>query len=203
MSSNQLSHDESIVAEGLGQLGQVRKGLLNIEGLVKAYLNRCQDLEDTLWDIINDRLLATATNAQLDSLGALVDEDRLGRNDTDYRLAIQVQIRVLRTHGRDFDIIAVALLMGFVFTYLEQYPAGWEVDQYGVGTFATWAALKFKNTKAAGTAGVYAYSPETKVNTFVFGSTHGGVIIGVGGGGFSSAYGGTTKQGKLGGVINV
>ena len=203
MSANQNIHDTTIVADGLDQLGEARKDLPNIEALVKVYLNRCQELEDVLWDIINSRYLANATNAQLDTLGAIVDEDRLGRSDTDYRLAIQVQIRVLRTHGRDLDLIAVALLMGYTFDYSESYPAGWELDQYGITTFTTWAALKFKKTKAAGTAGAYVYSPETKVKSFILGSAYGGVVLGTDGGGFSSAYGGTTMQGKLGGVINV
>lgn len=203
MSNVVPSQDTAIVTEGLAQLGEKRKGLPNIQGLVTAFLNRIQTVENTLWDVINKRMLSNATSIQLDTLGDLVGELRLGRSDADYKTAIQVQIRALRTHGRDIDLIEVAALMGYVFTYIEQWPAGWRIDQFGVSTFTNWAAAKFKITKAAGTRGDYAYTPETKVNSFIFGSAYGGVTLGVDGGGFSSAYGGTTKQGKLGAITNV
>lgn len=186
------------VAQGLALLGEAFKGKPNMTALLTCYLNRIQDLENTIWAVIEGYLLPNAVGVQLDTLGDLVGEPRQGRIDSDYRIAIQVTIRVYKTQGRDLDVIAVAALMGFVFTYTELYPAGFEVDQFGVSlTFVQWAKQKFLETKAAGTGLALVYTPELQSNSFIWSSAHGGSTPGKG---WSDSYTPSDHQGYLGGV---
>lgn len=81
-----------------------------IQGFLDTYIRPLQDVEDMLWDVIDARLLATAGDAQLDTLGALVKERRRGRSNDEYRIGIRIKIKVLRSKGRIQDIIEIAQL---------------------------------------------------------------------------------------------
>lgn len=169
MSNSQLTHNTQHLQEALALLGEAFKNKTNVTGLLTAYINQVQDIEDMLWAVIAAYVLDNAVGQQLDDLGSMVDEPRLSRADDAYRLAIRVQVRVLRSHGRDLDIIDVATLMGYVFTYQEQWPAAFEIDQYGVlADFILWAADKFRQTKLAGTGMAYVYSVDSESDTFIW-----------------------------------
>lgn len=63
------------------------------QGLQKAFGDQYQEIELMLIDVYVLTQLDNAFGAQLDGLGDLVGEPRLGRNDTDYRAAIRGRIR--------------------------------------------------------------------------------------------------------------
>lgn len=84
------------------------RGKRVIQGLLDSYIRRFQDLENVLWDVINKRILADATNAQLLKLGTLVGEIPSGRTDDQFRVGISIRIVVNRSQGRIIDVIKVA-----------------------------------------------------------------------------------------------
>lgn len=146
------SHDTEHVDEGLAYLIEQFKTRPVIEGILKSYLSLCQTVEDALWAIIEARDLDVATGINLDTLGDIVGEKRLGRNDTVYRAAIRLRIRVNRSQGRAEDIIDVArLASGGVFKYYEYFPKGFAVEIYNLPTPDVVGRMLYA-TKPAGTA---------------------------------------------------
>jgi hypothetical protein len=104
-----------------------------VQGFLDVFARRVQDIENVLWDVIDSRILDTATGAQLEDLGELVGELRLGRIDDDYRPAIRLRIRVNRSKGRIADIIDIAILADTIGTprVTEYQFLGFEVEIYG------------------------------------------------------------------------
>lgn len=114
------------VARGLSRLLQQYRNKPQFTALVQSYLNRIQELENAVWEVILYRLLPNAEGVQLDSLGRVVGRGRNNLSDANYLLAIQAEIRINRSCGTPQDMIAVAKLSlppGDVFIYQEAYPA--------------------------------------------------------------------------------
>lgn len=130
------------VTQGLALLIDQYRNKPRIRAWVSSYLRRIQEQEDTIWDVIDSRMLDNATNAQLDVLGRIVGQPRIGATDDDYRLFIRTKIRANRSRGLSVDIIEVviAAMDGATesFRYIELYPATilidmvWQLDQLGV-----------------------------------------------------------------------
>ena len=76
-----------------------------VRALVAILARRSQHLEDTAWDLYSKRGVETAEGVQLDILGKLVGQRRLGLSDGDYRRLISVRILANRAGGRA-DVIA-------------------------------------------------------------------------------------------------
>lgn len=124
-----------------------------IEGLLSSWIAPLQELENVLWDVIDKRVLETAVDAQLDALGKLVGEERLGRPNDPYRAAIKVRIKVNRSKGRSEDVLQVARLLDATATYLEFTKLEWLVEIWGTvqaGDFIR----SLTQTKAATSYGV-------------------------------------------------
>lgn len=154
---------------GLDLLISQFKGKPVVEGFLSVFLRRVQDLEDVLWDVIDMRALETASGAQLESLGALVGESRLGRSDSDYRLAIRLRVRVNRSKGRTVDVIDVATLAadGAEVTYLEYPVLQFHVGIYGQ-TGENYIAGLLSETRAASSYGVLTASSLTLAELLAF-----------------------------------
>lgn len=129
--------------------------------ILTALLNRVQELEDASWALLTNMSVLLATGDLLDKLGKLVGEPRLGRSDADYRVAIKLQIRTLRSRGRATDIIDVSTIAAINSTpkYTEHFPAGWQVDIDNLPASAQ-VATKLGHAKAAGTYGVLVSTPD-------------------------------------------
>lgn len=81
----------------------------NLNAFLAALLKQVQKAEDALKAVILVRFIGFATGANLDSIGRLVGEDRLGRLDDDiYRKAIRLRIFINGSSGRPEDIIYIA-----------------------------------------------------------------------------------------------
>lgn len=102
--------NENHLAEARALIIDQFKGRPRIDGVLRSWVGRVQELETAIFDVIDARILDTATNAQLESLGSLVGEKRLGRSDADFRQAIRLRIRVNRSKGRTVDVLDVATL---------------------------------------------------------------------------------------------
>lgn len=161
-------------AKGLDLLIDQYRGKPVITGILKAYLQRIQRLEDDAWDVIFSKIQDNAYGVGLDQFGEIVGETRRGRADVDYLPAIRLKIRVNRSRGRTQDLVDVALLAsvndaGVV--YRETYPAGWELDLYDVPGIRYVVELLGK-TKATSTAGQVIYTPGPRAGYAVWGSIY-------------------------------
>lgn len=143
------------------------KGRDNIVGLLQALCAPWDDLEDTMWDVLEGRVLGTATGVWLDYLGAIVGERREGRDDTSFEAAIRVRIRVNRSQGRAVDVIDVANLLDATSTYVEYYPLAWEVSIYNVTSSPTIVRL-LGQAKAASSYGILLTSTWPEATVFKF-----------------------------------
>jgi len=90
------------------RLPEHRKGTPNFEGLLKGLAVEIQALEDAAYDLLVNRRLDTAQNAQLDVLGKIVGQPRNGMTDAAYRIRIGGKIAANNSEGKVSDIIKVA-----------------------------------------------------------------------------------------------
>lgn len=80
--------------------------------LFVAIARQIQDIEDAACDVIEKRMIANATGAQLQVLAKLVRQIDPGLGDEVLRNLIRVRIRVNRSLGRLADLLAVFQLLG-------------------------------------------------------------------------------------------
>lgn len=95
------------ISLGLNRLLEQFKDKPNIEAVLTSYLQQINDLEDTYESLLNERSIFTAVGVQLDLLGALVNEARLGRSDSVYRLAILTRIGINNSEGTPNQILSL------------------------------------------------------------------------------------------------
>jgi hypothetical protein len=96
------------VEEGLALLLDQYQDQPRIEALLTTYLEQVQALEDVALAVYTLRMLDIAADAQLDTLGAIVGEERNGRADASYRRAIRVRILINNSDGRAEQLAQIA-----------------------------------------------------------------------------------------------
>jgi hypothetical protein len=107
-----ISHITDHVARTLANLPSRFSIAARLRALVTILATECQTLEDTLWDLISDRMLSTAAGVQLDAYGELVGQVRLGGfTDDEYRRLISVRIRANKTSGQVEDVIQIMSML--------------------------------------------------------------------------------------------
>jgi hypothetical protein len=94
-------------AEAIDLLLHQFHGSSLVEGYVKSYVNRVQELENAIWEILLALDIDNAVNAQLEGIGAIVGEGRRGRLDGPYRAAIRVRILVNLCDGKHAQIVRI------------------------------------------------------------------------------------------------
>lgn len=122
------------VTQGLERLITQWKDKPNVVGLLTSYLENVQEVQDTYQQLNDERGLETAIGAQLDVLGIIIGESRVGRNDTDYRVALKTRIAINTSDGTEPKITeALKILTGVSnFSVRDSYPAAIRVV-FGVG----------------------------------------------------------------------
>lgn len=95
------------VSRGLGRLAEEFRNKANLTALAKAVLTQVQAIEDALWQLFTERWIDTAVGTQLDVLGKIVGEKRLGETDTDYRLRLRARIKTHKSSGTIEDVLGV------------------------------------------------------------------------------------------------
>jgi hypothetical protein len=186
--------DTNIVNEALGLLtGQFASDATtpNVRNLVRAKANRWQDLENTLWAVINSTQLLLPpskggpTGQALDQLGALVGEPRGAFNDTQFQLFIRVIIAARKSGGRAEDLMKVLqLALGLGAFGYNEYNVG-RVDVYAPNIVTDlYAAPLAQALTLARPPGVFCefsyYDATYSEPIFVLGDT----VSGTGGSGF-------------------
>jgi hypothetical protein len=76
--------------------------------LIQTISKQSEDLEDALFEVRDEFWVSSAVGVQLDVLGAIQNETRYAKNDTDYRTAIQTRILINNGSG-EFEILITAL----------------------------------------------------------------------------------------------
>ena len=114
------THADDAAARLASQYADAEK----LQGLVSLWGERVQGIEDAAWSLLTDRWLDVAEGQQLDELGDLVGEPRLGRTDETYRAAIQIRIGLNRGSGEPESVISVMNSLLQSGQYSEDYPAG-------------------------------------------------------------------------------
>jgi len=155
---------------GLAQLLSQFQGKPAFGALVQSYLNRVQELENAIWEVILIRGIAASEGVNLDAIGVIVGRPRLGLDDTDYRVALNCQILINRSSGCPDDMINITTLSitpGQIFTYQEAYPATVLVTVEGIAAFNI--PVLFDNLfrgKAAGVRLLIILSLQPAADTF-------------------------------------
>jgi len=101
------------------------KGVASIEALVEAFVGEVQVLENLFGQICADRGIESAVGVQLDLLGDIVGQARLGTDDDTYRQRIKVRIIQNLSEGEPERVIQVYrfLLNATTVFYGELHPA--------------------------------------------------------------------------------
>ena len=100
------------------------KNSSSLNNIISIISKQLDILEDELWNLIDKRSIETATGEQLDEIGIIVGESRLGRTDSEYRAAIQTRITINNAGGDRNTIIFIAkqLTGATKITLIESFP---------------------------------------------------------------------------------
>ena len=118
------------VDQALARLVEEFKNKPFIEGMLTAFVERYQLLENGSWEGYIARWFDNATGARLDDIGLIVKQPREGRDDNTYRKWLQARILLNRTQGRPDDTLDVLRLILPETTersLVEEYPAAYVV----------------------------------------------------------------------------
>lgn len=100
------------VSDWLGRLralvyAQFRKDPVIDALIVNVIAPQAQDLEDSLQTLVAISSISDSVGVQLDNIGQIVGQPRLGFADDEYRLLLYARIRAARSSGAMRDIYAV------------------------------------------------------------------------------------------------
>lgn len=126
-----------------------------MKGLAQIWAERTQVLEDAAWTLLTDRWADSAEGQQLNRLGAIVGEPRSGRDEEEYRQAIQTRISVNRSGGEPERIIEFLRRIAGAdqVLYKEEYPAKIEIFVGGDVSFEQ--ARRVRDLVPAGVGTIY------------------------------------------------
>ena len=103
-----------------------------IKALIDACVGELQLLVDEVFNATVSLTVNNATGAQLDLLGRIVGEPRLGLDDEDYRRFIRVRVRANRSSGSQDELIDIFQQMlattedpaDIDVAFISEHPAG-------------------------------------------------------------------------------
>lgn len=199
-------YDAKHVNEAVARIVQQYQGKPLFRGLISLLAGRMQSVEDAAILLLFYRWLATATSAQLDVIGKIVGQPRLGYGDAQYLIQIQSRILANNSSGTINDLYGVVTPIlpilsddghgGFApstsSSIVEFQPAAFEytvtADFMGDGLGVIGQALAnlcsyfIRITRAAGVYGVFRWSPDIPGNCFSTATGPGMGLSNVGGG---------------------
>lgn len=116
----------------------------NIEKLLACLIAPCQDLEDALQQLKLERFVDTADGEQLDVIGRIAGQRRLGLDDDTYRRYIRARVATHNSDGTTEDLLTICDLI--VYDDLATYV----LTQEGIAT-ARLSVIDIMLTSALGT----------------------------------------------------
>jgi hypothetical protein len=141
----------------------------NFQAMITALVNQVQEVENALFELIDERTLDTAVGVQLDGIGSILGEDREGKSDSDYRTALRARILLNIGSGTPEELIEmVSLLTGSKNNELTEYhPAALTIFVLGALTFteASNVNAALQSGKPAGVLAhlIYGESPTAEL----------------------------------------
>lgn len=79
----------------------------NLQELIKVYTSQIQELETVFFDLLNNRTINNSSGQQLDNVGTLIDQDRLGYDDTTYLGLIYNKISQINSEGTIENLLSI------------------------------------------------------------------------------------------------
>lgn len=160
------------VTEAISNLIEQFKNKTNWPKVLTAFIQQIQDLEDMHFELIEIPDLESGIGVQLDVIGRIVDEDRKGRSDADYRIAIRGRILVNKSEGTPIDILDLLEILSGAGIELTEYPPASYVA-YLLAELASedegeQIAVLMKDATAAGVNGSLVYSSDPVSERFQF-----------------------------------
>lgn len=154
-------------AQAIARLLTQYRGRTTIEGTVGALVDPIQDLEYALAGMNVLRTLEGSVGIQLDLLGAIVGQARVGgQSDDSYRLAIKARIQENTSQGEPAALIQTFLLLTGISQVLldELYPASFMMESAFLPTTQqAYDIITILDMVAAGGVrcdGIIAYDPD-------------------------------------------
>ncbi len=162
------------VTEALAHLITQFKGKPKIASFLTSFVNQIQDFEDAAFGVLLDRWIDSAIGLQLDGVGAIVGEEREGRTDEPYRVAIKSRIQINFSSGTPEDVLlAVANFWSGTYEMTELFPATFVVrlvEQWidGVAPAPEDFTAMLNQVNAAGVKAYFQHSAWSDDDTFRF-----------------------------------
>lgn len=115
----------NLVDKAQDRLIEQDKQRITTLSVVDAFVDEIQTVENSIFDVYTKRGMDTAIGAQLDVIGIIVGESRVGRSDDIYRIAIKARIKLNTGSGEPNTIIdAMKQFMNTdIVDFSEPYPA--------------------------------------------------------------------------------
>lgn len=165
---------------------------LNLRALVESFGEECQLIEDTLWSLIDQVAIDTATGVQLDNIGAIVGLERTSVTDDTYRQHLRAFILANRSDGRANALIEIAQRIqdsipspadnAALVEYFEHptpsFTLQWEKFNSLTGTVSVYIRLLNRLIDRAAPAGVESRVVEGVTGAFRFGVNERGFGLG-------------------------
>lgn len=166
------------VNRALDRLAEQFKGQPVITAFLTALMSAgAQPLEDAAQAALLDRTIDDATGVQLDAIGVIVGQERLGYLDDDYRRLLRARISVHRSKGNFEDLIRVAGLVIYDDALtIVCHNEGTSTVTVRLAALAVTDALAalligfLRSTKSAGVKLWLRYSSSTPATTFTLDS---------------------------------
>lgn len=108
----ELTKIEDHEEQALAQLITQYRDKPDLEHWIRSYARESQELEDVLWDIIEQRTVDSATGDLLQKIGKIVGQPYRGEGDEAYRVLVKARIAINRSNGqwRDLRTVTAVLL---------------------------------------------------------------------------------------------
>jgi hypothetical protein len=155
----------------------------NIEKLLTALLAPLQDVENCLQQLATERDVDSAIGAQLDVVGNIVGQDRLGYDDDLYRRFVRARVSANRSKGRISDIYRVIDLLVYdddaTYVLNNTGIASFELSIQGVTLDAAVGIAMMqvmRDVPSAGVRMVVDFSTVAPASTFTLGDSTNGSI---------------------------
>lgn len=155
---------EEHVIEALGNFLEDLKGKDDLNKLLEIYIRQVEDAERVAFELFEERVLDTAVGAQLDGIGRIIGEERQGKDDAEYRIALATRIDLNNSTGIREDILKMILGVLGDSTSVdidEYYPASFVarvLTSVPDGFDPTQLATLVQGAKSAGVNGQVTYA---------------------------------------------
>lgn len=186
-------------------LAQYRERTTWLVALLEELGASVQEVEDALFDVVDQLSISNATGIWLERLGGIVGEPRAGQsNDVIYRRFIRARVKANRSNGTLEDVLAVLVeAQGFLMptlTLTELGRASFQVDFGNDINFELFERLRrlVSATRSAGVGCTMFWMDEASTKTFTFAEAavlqsdtqrgFGNATVAGVGGGFAGAY---------------